>query len=90
MPLKIWSGRGENVPAAQAALLHRARCNSAAVLGEYSPEMEDQRPIESAEEPAHFSSGLTIDPGYRAQAGEGTPFPRESEEAPGLLPALSR
>lgn len=38
--LKAWSGREANVAAAQAALLHRARCNSAARFGQYSSEME--------------------------------------------------
>src|SRR3990170_7776204 len=38
--LKAWSGREENVEAAQAALAHRARCNSAAVAGRYSAELE--------------------------------------------------
>jgi fructose-bisphosphate aldolase class I len=40
--LKAWAGRVEHVPAAQAALLHRARCNSAARFGQYSPEMEKE------------------------------------------------
>ncbi|WP_022663650.1 class I fructose-bisphosphate aldolase [Desulfospira joergensenii] len=39
-PLKVWAGKDENVPAAQAALLKRARCNGAARYGEYSPGME--------------------------------------------------
>jgi len=39
--LKAWVGREENVEAAQAALAHRARCNSAAVAGRYSAELED-------------------------------------------------
>jgi fructose-bisphosphate aldolase class I len=38
--LKAWVGREENVEAAQAALAHRARCNSAAVGGRYSAELE--------------------------------------------------
>ena len=38
--LKAWAGRDLNVAAAQAALLHRARCNSAARFGQYSPDME--------------------------------------------------
>ena len=38
--LEIWSGREANVPAAQQALLHRARCNRAARRGEYSSAME--------------------------------------------------
>jgi len=39
--LEIWKGRQTNVPAAQQALYHRARCNSAARLGHYSAEMEN-------------------------------------------------
>lgn len=38
--LKAWGGREENAAAAQAALLHRARCNSAARFGQYSLDME--------------------------------------------------
>jgi fructose-bisphosphate aldolase class I len=38
--LEIWSGRQENVVAAQQALYHRALCNKAARSGEYSSEME--------------------------------------------------
>jgi len=38
--LMTWKGISNNVPAAQAALYHRARCNSAAIQGEYSSEME--------------------------------------------------
>jgi fructose-bisphosphate aldolase class I len=38
--LKAWSGKTENVEAAQRALLERARCNSAARYGRYSAEME--------------------------------------------------
>jgi fructose-bisphosphate aldolase class I len=38
--LDIWNGRDSNVPAAQQALLHRARCNRAALRGEYSAAME--------------------------------------------------
>lgn len=38
--LKAWAGRESNAAAAQAALLHRARCNSAARFGQYSPDME--------------------------------------------------
>ena len=38
--LKLWAGRSENVAAAQAALLHRARCNSAACQGRYTESME--------------------------------------------------
>jgi fructose-bisphosphate aldolase class I len=38
--LEIWKGHEANVPAAQLALVHRARCNRAARRGEYSAEME--------------------------------------------------
>jgi len=38
--LGIWGGKEANVPAAQQALLHRARCNHAALRGEYDEEME--------------------------------------------------
>jgi len=38
--LELWKGFDANVPAAQQALYHRARCNRAARRGEYSPEME--------------------------------------------------
>jgi fructose-bisphosphate aldolase class I len=39
--LEIWKGRQENTAAAQQALHHRARCNSAARLGRYGTEMEN-------------------------------------------------
>ena len=38
--LEIWAGKDVNREAAQRALLHRARCNSAARRGQYSPSME--------------------------------------------------
>jgi fructose-bisphosphate aldolase class I len=38
--LKAWSGDSGKVAAAQNALLHRARCNSAARFGQYASEME--------------------------------------------------
>jgi fructose-bisphosphate aldolase class I len=38
--LEIWQGKEANVPAAQQALYHRARCNSAARRGGYSAAME--------------------------------------------------
>ena len=38
--LELWAGKPENVEAAQRALLHRARCNSAARLGQYNEAME--------------------------------------------------
>lgn len=38
--LEAWQGKPENVPAAQAKLLHRAKMNSLASMGKYSKEME--------------------------------------------------
>lgn len=38
--LKVWKGSPDNVVAAQEALYHRAKCNSFAVQGKYSSEME--------------------------------------------------
>ncbi len=38
--LEIWRGKDANVPAAQKALYHRARCNRAARRGEYTAAME--------------------------------------------------
>jgi len=38
--LETWQGKEANVPAAQRALLQRARCNRAARRGEYNAEME--------------------------------------------------
>ena len=38
--LQAWGGSADNVPAAQAAYLHRARCNGAARTGAYTQEME--------------------------------------------------
>jgi fructose-bisphosphate aldolase, class I len=38
--LKAWAGRPENVEAAQAALLHREKCNSLAALGRYDESLE--------------------------------------------------
>jgi fructose-bisphosphate aldolase class I len=44
--LEIWKGKETNVTAAQQALYHRARCNSAARRGEYTAGMEkDMVPI---------------------------------------------
>ena len=40
--MQIWHGEDANVPAAQKALLHRAKCNVAARLGEYTAAMEKQ------------------------------------------------
>jgi fructose-bisphosphate aldolase class I len=39
--LRAWSGRDTNVPAAQRAFHHRAKCNTAAALGNYSIAMEE-------------------------------------------------
>jgi fructose-bisphosphate aldolase, class I len=41
--LEIWQGKDAHVPAAQEALIHRARCNSAARRGEYNTKMERKR-----------------------------------------------
>ena len=38
--LKAWSGKTENVPAAQAAFYNRAKLNSLAALGKYEPALE--------------------------------------------------
>jgi fructose-bisphosphate aldolase class I len=38
--LEIWHGETAQVPAAQKALLHRARCDAAARRGEYTSELE--------------------------------------------------
>ena len=40
--LKIWKGSPANVAAAQAALLHRAKCNALAVQGKYSADVESE------------------------------------------------
>ena len=39
--LEIWAGHEANVKPAQQALIHRARCNSAARSGKYSAEVEN-------------------------------------------------
>lgn len=39
-PLKTWAGKSENVSAAQKALLHRAKMNGLATLGQYSSDEE--------------------------------------------------
>ncbi len=39
-PQKAWSGKAENVAAAQAAFAHRARMNGLAAKGEWKPELE--------------------------------------------------
>jgi len=40
--LEIWSGQADNVSTAQQAFCHRARVNSAASQGEYTPDMEKE------------------------------------------------
>ena len=40
--LQAWKGSSANVPAAQAALLHRARMNGLACGGSYTPDLERQ------------------------------------------------
>jgi fructose-bisphosphate aldolase, class I len=40
--LKTWKGKAANVAAAQKALYHRSKCNSAACFGRYKPEMEQE------------------------------------------------
>jgi fructose-bisphosphate aldolase class I len=39
-PLKAWAGSNANIPAAQTAYLHRAKCNGAARHGRYTEAME--------------------------------------------------
>ncbi|MBL8549364.1 MAG: fructose-bisphosphate aldolase class I [Hyphomonadaceae bacterium] len=39
-PQKAWSGKKDNVPAGQAAFLHRAKMNGLASLGKWTPELE--------------------------------------------------
>ncbi|HEY5238445.1 MAG TPA: class I fructose-bisphosphate aldolase [Rhizomicrobium sp.] len=39
-PQKAWSGKPENVAAAQAAFAHRARMNGLATMGQWNPEIE--------------------------------------------------
>ena len=41
-PQKAWSGKSENVAAAQRAFLHRARMNGLASLGKWKPDLEKQ------------------------------------------------
>lgn len=44
-PQRAWAGKAENVPAAQAAFAHRARMNSLASLGQWSPDREHEAPV---------------------------------------------
>ena len=41
-PMAVWGNRAENVPAAQAALLHRAKMNGLASLGLWTEELEGE------------------------------------------------
>jgi fructose-bisphosphate aldolase class I len=41
-PMQIWGNRAENVPAAQAALYHRAKMNGLASLGLWTEELEGE------------------------------------------------
>ena len=41
-PLKVWAGKAANLPAAQKAFYHRARCNGAARSGSYTAQMEQE------------------------------------------------
>ncbi|MEK7780836.1 MAG: class I fructose-bisphosphate aldolase [Verrucomicrobiota bacterium] len=49
--LKTWKGSPANVAEAQAALLHRAKCNSLAVQGKYSEHAEQESPARSKTHP---------------------------------------
>ena len=49
--LKMWKGSPANVAVAQAALLHRAKCNSLAVLDKYSEAAERENPSRSKNHP---------------------------------------
>mgnify|MGYP003422772890 CR=1 FL=1 len=40
--LKAWKGQAANVAAAQKALLHRSKCNSAACSGRYTAALEKE------------------------------------------------
>ena len=40
--LNAWRGRQENLAAAQHAFNHRAKCDSAAALGEYTTSLETE------------------------------------------------
>jgi len=45
--LKVWKGDKQNVPAAQAALLKRAKANGEAALGKYSGDAADEQSKQS-------------------------------------------
>jgi len=40
--LRAWRGKSENLKAGQRAFYHRAKCDSAAVLGKYTESMENE------------------------------------------------
>jgi fructose-bisphosphate aldolase class I len=42
-PQKAWSGKGDNVPAAQRAFAHRARMNGLATLGQWKSDLEGKK-----------------------------------------------
>ena len=42
LTLATWLGKKDKAPAAQRAYYHRAKCNAAAALGTYTPDMEDE------------------------------------------------
>ena len=44
-PQKAWSGKRENVSAAQRAFAHRSRVTAAARMGRYSPDMEKEEAL---------------------------------------------
>ena len=54
--LEAWRGEPGNVPAGQRAFYHRARCNSAAREGRYTPEME-QSATRCRRAPGHEDAG---------------------------------
>ena len=41
-PLKVWGGKNENIPAAQAAFAHRARMNGLATSGKWEASLENE------------------------------------------------
>jgi fructose-bisphosphate aldolase class I len=54
--LEAWRGEPGNVPAGQQAFYHRARCNSAAREGRYTPELE-QAPAERVSHAGRAGAG---------------------------------
>ena len=51
--LEAWHGRDENLKTAHQALSHRARCNGAASLGQYTDEMEGTAASAGSPAPRH-------------------------------------